>query len=100
SFFASSIHAAMASAMLRAASSRVSPSDMQPGKSGAMATNPPPSSSVSGSITTGYSRFAIAGSNGFNEANQFANIDRLDRSAKRHGQDFALRRVGNLIVRS
>src|SRR6202453_1690461 len=47
---ASSSQLAMASSTLRAASSRVSPSDMQPGRSGTVATKPLPSSSASGWI--------------------------------------------------
>jgi len=49
--FASSIQHSIASETLCAASSRVSPSDMQPGRSGTSATKPPPSSGGRGSIT-------------------------------------------------
>jgi hypothetical protein len=49
---ASSIQALIASRTFESASSGVSPSDMQPGKSGTVATKPPPSSPASGSIMT------------------------------------------------
>src|SRR6266700_652815 len=82
---ASSIQAKIASSMARAASSRVSPSDMHPGKSGTVARKPPPSSFDSASIMMGYSRPTIRVSDVLNETDQFANIDRLDGPAKWYG---------------
>src|SRR5688572_9594901 len=57
---AASIQDAMASWTLVTASSGVSPSLMQPGRSGTVARKPPPSSGGRGSMTTGYSRRGIA----------------------------------------
>ncbi|RBP16777.1 hypothetical protein DFR50_10454 [Roseiarcus fermentans] len=61
---ASSSQQTMAAPTLRAASSRVSPSDMQPGRSGTVARKPPPSSSDNGSMTTAFaSEFLTASIN-------------------------------------
>src|SRR6266853_2372453 len=79
---ASSIHAATASCTDASAASAVSPSDMHPGRSGTSATKPPPSSSGSGSMITGYSSLGMACVlHQFNEPNQSADVDRLDRPA-------------------
>jgi magnesium-transporting ATPase (P-type) len=76
---ASSTQAATASWTAARTASAVSPSDMQPGKSGTSATNPPPSSSVSGSMMTGYSSFGIACFNHrVNEPNNLPDVTRLD----------------------
>ena len=76
---ASSTQAATASWTAARAASAVSPSDMQPGKSGTSATNPPPSSSGSGSMMTGYSSFGIACfHHRVNEPNNLPDVNRLD----------------------
>jgi hypothetical protein len=75
---ASSIHAATASCTDASAASGVSPSDMQPGRSGTSATKPPPSSSGSGSMITGYSSLGMARVlHQFDEPNQSADVDWL-----------------------
>src|ERR1700691_2414159 len=53
---AASIQETMASCTFFSASSGVSPSDMQPGKSGTVARQPPPSVSARRSMRTAYSR--------------------------------------------
>ena len=76
---ASSTQAATASWTAARAASAVSPSDMQPGKSGTSATNPPPSSSGSGSMMTGYSSFGIACfHHRVTEPNNLPDVNRLD----------------------
>jgi hypothetical protein len=77
---ASSIRAAIASFTQASASSGVSLSDMQPGRSGTSATKPPPSFCGSGSMITGYSRSARFAPHLFHEPDDAANIERLDRS--------------------
>src|ERR1700730_8159360 len=84
----SSIHATTASCTDASAASAVSPSDMHPGKSGTNATKPPPSSSGSGSMITGYSSRGIARlSHQLDEPHQSANVNGLDRSTARYCQN-------------
>src|SRR3984893_1880965 len=79
---ASSIHAAAASCTDASAASAVSPSDMQPGRSGTSATKQPPSSSGSGSMITGYSSLGMACVlHQFDQPDPPADVDRLDRPA-------------------
>jgi hypothetical protein len=98
---ASSNQAATASRTAARAASAVSPSDMQPGKSGTNATNPPPSSSGRGSIITGYSSFCIACfQDCSHELDQLTDVNRLDRPALRGGQNITLCRIGHLPMRA
>jgi hypothetical protein len=99
SAFASSIHASTASITEARAAWAVSPSDMQPGKSGTSATKPPPSSCGNGSMMTGYSSFGIAGfSNSVDETYQPTDVYGLHRAPEWYGQDISLCRIRHLPV--
>src|SRR3712207_2758993 len=67
---------------------------MQPGRSGAVARKPPPSSYDKGSMRMGYRKLPISGL--LNKPN----VDRLHRASAWNGDNIPLRRMRYLVMRS
>lgn len=88
----------IAPSTLSIASVIVSPSDMQPGRSGTVATYPPPSCSGSGRTRTAYLLAIVILQNAVDKTDQSSDIEGFDRPVGGYGQYPLLTLVRNGVV--